>query len=48
MQYQQIMTQAEYAALVVRLISAFEGHELRATDIGDGKATMKAGVRPYV
>lgn len=42
MQYQPL-TQADYASLVVRLISGFEGHETQARNIGDGKATIGYG-----
>lgn len=42
MQY-QTLTQADYALLVVQLISGFEGHETQARNIGDGKATIGYG-----
>ncbi len=42
MQYQTLTT-ATYSNLVVQLISGFEGHELKARDIGDGKATIGYG-----
>ncbi len=43
MQYQTPLSQAAYVDLVVRLISGFEGHEVRARDIGDGMATIGYG-----
>ncbi|MEJ8814261.1 calcium-binding protein [Variovorax ureilyticus] len=42
MQYQSLGATA-YADLIVRLISAFEGHEPAARDIGDRKATIGWG-----
>ena len=37
------LTEVAHADLVTRLISGFEGHETRARDIGDKKATIGWG-----